>query len=209
MKWKDFLQEKKLRVEFIITIIILSLVLFSLTNFLNFSEIRQGVVLPDPILKLFNPVNLTWLTFGLIYLSLITAIAIFLKDPTRFMLVIQAYSLMIIFRIIAMYALPLNPPENMIPLNDPFVQFFGTGKLLTKDLFFSGHTATLFLLFLFAPNKFFRNLFLICTITVAAAVILQHVHYSIDVIAAPFFTYTSYRIIILFHKNLINNWNFK
>ena len=207
MKWKDFLREKKLKNEFIITIIILAIILFSLTNFLNFVEIRQGVVLPDPILKLFNPINLTWLTFALIYFSIITAIVIFLKEPGQLMLVIQAYSLMIIFRIAAMYALPLNPPEKMIPLNDPFVQFFGTGKLLTKDLFFSGHTATLFLLFLFTTKKIFRSLFLFCTAAIAAAVILQHVHYSIDVLAAPFFAYTSYRIIILKHKNLTKNWN--
>ena len=207
MKWKDFLQNKNLRTEFIITIIILAAVLISLTNFLNFIELRQGVVLPDPLLKLFAPINLTWLIFGLIYLSLITAIIIFLKDPGRLMLVIQSYSLMIIFRIVAMYALPLNPPESMIQLNDPFVQYFGTGKLLTKDLFFSGHTATLFLLYLFAERKLLRITFLLSTILVALAVILQHVHYTIDVIAAPFFTYTSYRIIILLHKQRIKIGN--
>ena len=207
MKWKDFLQNKNLRTEFIITIFILAAVLISLTNFLNFIELRQGVVLPDPLLKLFAPINLTWLIFGLIYLSLITAIIIFLKDPAHLMLVIQSYSLMIIFRIVAMYALPLNPPESMIQLNDPFVQYFGTGKLLTKDLFFSGHTATLFLLYLFAERKLLRITFLLSTILVALAVILQHVHYTIDVIAAPFFTYTSYRIIILLHKHRIKIGN--
>lgn len=206
MKWKDFLKNKNSRSEFIITIIILAAVLISLTNFLNFVELRQGVVLPDPLLKLFTPIDLTWLTFGLIYLSLVTAIIIFLRDPGKLMIVIQSYSLMVIFRIAAMYALPLNPPGSMIPLNDPFVQYFGTGKLLTKDLFFSGHTATLFLLYLLTERKFFKILFLICTTAVAAAVILQHVHYSIDVIAAPFFAYASYRIIILLQKHRINNW---
>lgn len=207
MKWKEFFQDGKSRNEFISTIIILSAILICLTNFLNFVELRQGVVLPDPLLKLFKPIDLTWLTFGLIYLSLITAVVIFFKDPNHLMIVIQSYSLMIVFRIAAMYALPLNPPENMIPLNDPFVQYFGTGRLLTKDLFFSGHTATLFLLYLFVKRKEFKILFLFCTIAVAIAVILQHVHYSIDVIAAPFFAYTSYRIIILLHKHKINNWN--
>ena len=57
-----------------------------------------------------------------------------------------------------MYSLPFNPPPEMIPLNDPFVQFFGSGKLLTKDFFFSGHTATLFLLFLVIDKKPFKQL---------------------------------------------------
>ena len=95
----------------------------------------------------------------------------------------------------AMYSLPFNPPSHMIPLNDPFVQFFGSGKLLTKDLFFSGHTATLFLLFLVIDKKPFKQMFLIFTIIIGFSVILQHVHYFIDVLAAPFFTYGSYRIV--------------
>jgi membrane-associated phospholipid phosphatase len=102
---------------------------------------------------------------------------------------------MIILRMIAMHLVSLNPPEKMIPLNDPLVEFFGTGQLLTKDLFFSGHTATLFLLFLLADLKSLKIFFLISTITLAISVLLQHVHYSIDVLAAPFFAYGSFKLI--------------
>ncbi len=200
MKWKEFLSTSKNRYELIITLVILSLVLTSLARFLNYVELRQGVVLDDPVLKLFDPINLTWLTFGLIYVCLIFVLIILSTQPLQLMIALQAYSLLVIFRIAAMYVVPLNPPINMIVLNDPFVQIFGTGKLLTKDLFFSGHTATLFLLFLVTEKKEFKILFLSCTIAVAAAVLLQHVHYTIDVIAAPFFAYSCFRIIYLFHK---------
>ncbi|MBE0551603.1 MAG: hypothetical protein IH619_04410 [Ignavibacterium sp.] len=198
MNWKEFLKDKRNRVEVLITLILLSVVLASLTNFLNYVEAREGAVLPDPILNLFNPIDLTWLTFALIYGSIVVAIATLFKYPNRLMFAIQLYTLMVLVRIVAMFLLPLEPPSTMIILNDPFVEFFGTGQTLTKDLFFSGHTATLFILFLVAENKIIKSVFLISTIVVAISVILQHVHYTIDVIAAVFFTYACYKLLLKF-----------
>ncbi len=108
---------------------------------------------------------------------------------------------MIFLRIIAMFLIPLDSPPTSLLLADPIVQYFGTGKQLTKDLFFSGHTATMFVLLLTAISKNEKILFLIGTITVATFVILQHTHYSIDVFAAPFFAYGAYRIIRIIKQN--------
>ena len=201
MNWKEFIKGKRNRIELAATLILLAVILTLLTNFLNFVESRNGVVLPDPILSLFNPVDLTWLIFAFIYISLIIAIVSLIKDPKRLMFALQVYTLMIIVRIVAMYLLPLNPPEKMIILKDPFVEFFSTGKSLTKDLFFSGHTATLFILFLVSKKKILKTLFLISTIVVAISVLLQHVHYTIDVFAAFSFTYTCYKIFLYFKSS--------
>jgi hypothetical protein len=195
MTWKEYLKIKNNRIELAISIILIAVVLVLLTNFLNFVERRQGVSLPDPILNLFNPINLTWLIFALIYISLVTAIITLAIDPQRLIFALQLYTIMIVIRMIAMFILPLEPPQNMIALNDPFVEFFGSGKTLTKDLFFSGHTATLFILFLVSDNKIIKNIFLASTIVVAIAVLLQHVHYSIDVFAAVFFVYAVYNLL--------------
>jgi len=202
MSWKEAFRSSKFKIEFTATIILLIFILTALANFLNFVETRDGVVLKDPLLNLFEPVNLTWLIFGLIYISIITAIIVFLKNPESLITAFQSYIVMTFFRIIAMYLLPLNPPQKMIPLGDPFVEYFGTGQLLTKDLFFSGHTATLFLLFLLADSKSIKIFFLISTIIVAVAVLLQHVHYSIDVLAAPFFAYCSFVLIKKLRKKI-------
>jgi len=195
MNWKEFLKVKRNQVEFIITLLLLSIILTALTNFLNFIEARHGVVLPDPVLNFFNPTDLTWLTFALIYISIVVGIATLAKDPTRLLFTIQLYILMVAVRILAMYLLPLDPPAKIIILKDPLVEFFGTGQTLTKDLFFSGHTATLFILFLTSEKKTIKQIFLISTILVAFSVLLQHVHYTIDVVAAPFFTYACYKLL--------------
>lgn len=198
MTWKSFLKNKKNLAEFIITMIILTVVLISFSQFLHFIEQREGVVLSDPVLRAFNPIYLTWLTFALIYLSLIIFVVTSFNKPDKLLIAFQAYGLMVIFRSIAMYLTPFEAPESILLLNDPFVQLFGEGDVLTKDLFFSGHTGTLFLLFLLAENQTLKSIFLISTIIVGTAVLLQHVHYSIDVFVAPFVAYGAYRII----KNL-------
>ena len=200
MKWFEVYKNKSIILELLISIVILVITLSFYTNFLNYIEARTGVILPDPILALFNPIDFTWLTFGIIYISLFVAIISLIQYPKQLTFAIQVYFVMILFRIAAMYSLPLEPPALMIALNDPLVEIAGTGKLLTKDLFFSGHTATLFLLFLVSKRKTFKYLFLICTVLVAICVLLQHVHYTIDVLAAPFFSYASYRIMLLFRN---------
>ncbi len=200
MNWKEFWEFRKSRTELIVTTALLSIFLFSLTKFLNFVESRDGFSFTDPILSLFHPLDLTWLTFILIYGCLITAIFYLIRNPEKLVFAVQLYILMVIVRIISMWLLPLNPPENMILLKDPFVELFGTGETLTKDLFFSGHTATLFILFLTAENGKLKKFFLVSTIIVAICVLLQHVHYSIDVFAAIFFTYACYSFLKLLKR---------
>jgi membrane-associated phospholipid phosphatase len=205
MNWKSFFNNKKQRLELFLTTIVLAAILIFFSQFLLFVEARESVSIPDPILNAFSPIDLTWLTFALIYLSLIIALVELIKDPTRLILALQCYGLMVIFRAIAMYITPFEAPVTLLPLNDPFVQLFGQGNILEKDLFFSGHTATLFLLFLLMEKRILKVAFLIFTLVVGISVILQHVHYSIDVFAAPFFAYTSYRIVLFFKGNEIKN----
>jgi len=200
MIWQTFLRSKRYLIEFIITVLLLILIMILFPQFLQFIEGREGVVLNDPILNLYNPVDLTWLTFAVIYLSIILFLSTILMKPFKLMLALQTYGLMVIFRAIAMYLTPLNPPNGIILLDDPFVQFFGQGEILTKDLFFSGHTATLSLLFLLTDNKKLRMIFLASTIVVGACVLFQKVHYSIDVFAAFFFAFLVFRIINYFHR---------
>ncbi len=58
------------------------------------------------------------------------------------------------------------------------------------NFFFSGHTGFPFLLALiFWDNKLLRRTFLALTVFFGATVLLAHVHYSIDVFAAPFIVY--------------------
>ncbi|HNX31180.1 MAG TPA: phosphatase PAP2-related protein [Holophaga sp.] len=83
-----------------------------------------------------------------------------------------------------------------LSLLDPVSAVFGNaaGIYLTKDLFFSGHVATTFLLYLFSrrlgrASRVFLGLNLFTT----AVVFLAHLHYTIDVVGAYAVTYGLYR----------------
>jgi hypothetical protein len=190
--WND----AALRTEFAATLALLAPVLIALTHFLDWVERRHGVTLQDPVLALFSAVNLTWVTFLIIYAGIIVGLLVLVQNPRRLLLVLQAYALMALFRMAAMYLAPLEPPPGIIELRDPFVEFFGGGKTLTRDLFFSGHTSTTFLLFLLIPGKWLRVAYACATLGVGVCVVLQHVHYTFDVVAAPFFAYGAYAIVV-------------
>lgn len=195
--WREHLSDKNFRVRTGITFFFLAIALYSLAKFLPYNETRPGFSMDDPLLSLFTPVKVTWLTFALIYSALIIALTSLSFYPEKFLLALQSYTVIAFLRLSTIYFLPLNAPAAIIPLKDPFVEFFGGGATLLRDLFFSGHTSMMFLFFLISPNKKLKWVYLVATFLVAGCVLIQHVHYTIDVIAAPVFAYTGYRIAIL------------
>jgi len=85
----------------------------------------------------------------------------------------------------------------LLAILDPLQAIHGNaaGIYLTKDLFFSGHIATTFLLYLFSrrfgkPSRVFLGL----NLFTLAVVLLAHLHYTIDIIAAYAITYGIYRV---------------
>lgn len=192
--WAEAWRAPDFRVQVVVTAPVLGLALATLARFVRWVESRPGATLPDPLLALLTPRDVTWLTFSLIYAGILTAVALLLRRPRDLLTAVQAYAVMVAFRIAVMWATPLDPPPGMIELQDPFVEQLGTGQLLTRDLFFSGHTSTMFLLFLAAPGRLAKGFFLACTILVGACVLWQHVHYAVDVMVAPFFAYAAWRV---------------
>lgn len=200
--WNSFFLSKKNIYFFIAILVLLALVLGLFTRFLQYVELRNGFAFDDPILIQFNPIDLTWIIFIMIYGGLVLALISLVKSPQVLTLALLTYLLMVIFRIAAMYTLPLNPPESMLALKDPFVELFGGGKTLTKDLFFSGHTATSLIFFLTAKNKIIKKIFLFLTVVMGASVLLMHVHYSVDVLIAPLVSFTAFII----SKNILKKF---
>lgn len=192
--WKDYFQIKQNKLFFFSVLVFTVVILLTFAQFLQYVEQRDGFSFSDPLLKLFSPIDLTWPIFIMIYSGLVLAIISLLKSPRILSVALLTYGLMVFFRTIGMFSLPLNPPESMIALKDPFVELFGGGKILTKDLFFSGHTATSFIFFLTSVNKKIKSAFLLLTVVMGLSVLIMHVHYTVDVFAAPFIAFTSYYI---------------
>jgi len=173
-------------------------------RFLHYVESRSGFQLNDPLLQLIPPLDLNKPIFFLLYTGVLGGIAWLLPSPHKFMLAMEVYFVYAVFRILALWIVPLEPPEGIIPLADPILNYASTGVQINKDLFFSGHTATFAILYLTLPRGRHKILFLIGLILMALFLVIQRVHYTIDVIAAPVFSYAAFRLIILFRRNFIS-----
>jgi len=199
-RWADFWSSPGRRIEFFISAALLTSVMLSKLRFLHFNETRAGRVLRDPLLNMLTPIDLSPLIFFLIYLGLICTIIVILPHPGRILIGMQVYAVYAALRMISMYIVPLEPPEGFIPLTDPLMHWASTGNQLNKDLFFSGHTATMFICYLILPPGPWRKVFLAGVIVMGTCLIIQRVHYSIDVVAAPFFCFGAYAFVLRIRK---------
>lgn len=202
--WKSFFSSKTRLILFsILAILCLSLV-FGFTRFMEWNETRSGTVFNDPILKLFNPIDLSTVISIFTLVPIFLGLIYILRKPTTTVYFFIAAIVICCFRALTLYLLPLEPPVDIIPLTDPVIEtlFYG-GHVLLKDLFFSGHTANLILIGLIVEQRQIKNLLFISSFLVGSMVMIQHVHYSIDVLAAPFFSFVTYRISIWLGNGVI------
>ena len=203
--WKAAWRHVAFRVETVATFVLLVIVLGLFSRFLEWVELRNGASISDPIIATIAARDFTWPIFLLIYGGLILGLATLAAHPVRLIAAVQSYILMVLIRFVVMYVTPFDPPPGIIPLADPFVQFFGSGSVPTKDLFFSGHTATLLLLSFAARRNGLKLSFALCAFIVAVLIVWQHVHYTVDVLVAPFVAYASYRSVVFFQQHILGN----
>ncbi|MFA6307208.1 MAG: phosphatase PAP2-related protein [Patescibacteria group bacterium] len=123
--------------------------------------------------------------WGFVALLLIT-------NPQKIPFTLKTISLFVVIRAMFVTLTHLGPFPTQTYLNpDNIISSFTTGN----DLFFSGHTGLPFLLaFIFWYDMRLRVAFIATSILFGAVVLMGHFHYSIDVAAAFFITYTIYHI---------------
>lgn len=186
LSWADAVKSRRFLVLATGTFVGLVTALLSLNAFLQFNERRTGVTLIDPILRLVPAVDVSWPIFALLYGLLLLTLAHLARQPRALLVALQAYAMLAVVRIAMMYCIPLEAPPGMIMLVDPFVRLFGADSNWAKDLFFSGHTSTTFLCALCVRKRALRMLGFAACACVAVLVLVQHAHYTIDVLVAPF-----------------------
>jgi hypothetical protein len=194
LSWAEALRSRRFTRLAVGTSLGLLAALLSLNQFLQFNERRSGATLHDPVLALLPAVDLSVPLFVLIYGTLLLALGSLARQPRALLVALQAYALLVTFRMAMMYSIPLEAPPGMVVLVDPFVRAFGEGPNWAKDLFFSGHTSTTFLCALSVRSRSLRLLCFGACASVAVLVLVQHAHYTIDVLVAPFVAFASQRL---------------
>lgn len=192
MTWKECIRSSRFLLFFILSIIGIIIFILILPDFFNnVVHHRPGVQLNDYVLNWLPPVDWSIEIFVLIFGAPALFFLFNFKNPVAVLMSLQCYVIVNFMRLITIYLFTLEAPEGLIPLIDPFLAkvAYGGNAVFVKDLFFSGHTSTLFIIFLIEQNKSRKHILLISTVLVGLLLIWQHVHYSIDIVGAIFISW--------------------
>jgi PAP2 superfamily C-terminal len=177
-------------------------------------EGTRGPTLYDPLLELLPYVawvdRANWWLWLALYLPL--ALAFLCSEPERWIRYMWTGALVSLARGLCIAATQLGPPDPahtgagigargygraLYELVSPFHVFVESSQraYLTQDLFFSGHAATTFLLWLYLRGRrWLGPLALAGHLVSVAAVLLAHLHYTIDVLGAWAATWAIYAL---------------
>lgn len=199
--WSAHWGHKHFKAHLLFSFLIFSFVLYYSCLFLSMWETRKGYIFIDPLLNRLQPREFSFQIFTIVHSSLLITLVLFLADPRKLMKGLQAYAVLLSLRTLTIYLFPLERPQGMIFLEDPITGFFlNSVHVVTKDLFFSGHVSAMCLFLYFTENKIWKTYLMIATPVLALLIMWQHVHYSIDVMAAPVFAFLSCKWIDKIHE---------
>lgn len=198
--WVEALQSSETRSKILLGSIVTIVMLSSMPFFFNYIEKRNGIVLDDWVLAYLPAYNVSLIIFAIIWgmagLILLRA----LYKPSIYIKYAWTLFFVNLTRMLTITVFALNPPHGMVHLIDPITGIFYGNAVITKDLFYSGHTSTMVLVFLCLEKRTDKIIGFLAVIAVMVLLLVQHIHYTIDVLAAPLFVYIIYLITCYFLK---------
>ncbi len=187
--------------------LLVALVLFGLAVVFQFyasaySNRVPSNAVPDLILGALPVVNLNAIIVEGALAAIAGSIALLLAKPKYLIFALKAAAIFIATRAVFVSVTHLGIyPGQAGPDPTGFFDGIYTGLGLEAGFFFSGHTGLTFLMGLvFWDEKFWRYVYFGLSVLFGISVLFAHVHYSIDVLAAPYITYTIFKISQYFFK---------
>jgi membrane-associated phospholipid phosphatase len=174
-------------ISFIIVALSLSAIAAVFIQFLAFHEVRAerlNWMFDDPVYHFLPVIDASIVIFSITYGSLFAYLLQYRKTPHAYSLLMTSYAFILLMRMATLSLVPLVVHSDLIYLEDPFLNDWIYPSRIVTDLFFSGHTALVFAIYLLSGRK---CPFLVLSILIGLLLVMQRVHYSIDVLAAfPF-----------------------
>ncbi|MFA5259145.1 MAG: phosphatase PAP2-related protein [Candidatus Pacearchaeota archaeon] len=188
--WKNEISKNKKVIFFSILFLILANFSYQIAG--EYVDEVAGVQAQDIILDNIPTINLSFLYIygGILMLGLLIFYPLFF-NVKKFHVSLSQLSLLLIIRSFFISLTHLKVPADAVEITIPKLYNLMT---FNNDLFFSGHTALPFLGFLMFRKEKIGIFFLILTFVMMITVLFMHFHYSIDVFAALFITYGSFKI---------------
>jgi len=152
---------------------------------------KSGIVFNDVILNVLPRGDFSLFIFGITYSSLLLYIFSRLKKLRGLSKFAVAYGIILLTRTITLTLVPLREPIGLVSLNDPILYDVIFSGEITADLFYSGHTAFVFVMYFLSKKK----IYLVLGSIVGLLLMMQRIHYSIDIFAAIPFAYLIARLV--------------
>ncbi|WP_295719571.1 phosphatase PAP2-related protein [Mucilaginibacter sp.] len=193
LNWQNAFDTSLKRVKLIIGTMLIVAIINIMPSFFRSIEQRNGVVLNDWVLAHLPAVDVSVPIFAIIWGMGILMMVRALYKPAIGMTYLWTLIFVCIARFLTLSFVKLDPPIGLIPLVDPLTGYFYGHAAITKDLFFSGHTASLVLIYLHLERKNDKRIALAAMLIVMMLLLVQHIHYTMDILAAPVIVYCCYR----------------
>jgi hypothetical protein len=193
-QWRAALEHPRFLTFFGVTLVLCLVTFLTVINTLRAYETRVGVPLADPLLAVLPAADLSIPIFIIEYGSIVAVLYRLTHQPVRLSVALLGYCIAMFFRLLAIILVPLEPPPDLIILVDPFTSTVNSGPVLTKDLFFSGHTTALAILACAASRGRLKVLLSVLTALIAVMLLIQRNHYTVDVAVAPAMAYVGWRM---------------
>lgn len=201
--WKEAWNIRTFRFELIFFFFLLFIIAAFVPFFFNYIQSVSGSSINDFVLNGLEPQNLSLYIFLIIYSAILVSSIHIIASPFLLLKFLQGYALLLIVRVFCIYLVPLEPEKSMIVLEDPFVgRLFYNNTIITKDLFFSGHVSTMSLFVFIIPFRPLKYFLIVATCLVAIFILVQHVHYTIDVLVAPIVAWICFWLVDRFSHHL-------
>lgn len=201
--WKEAVANRKYVLLMFVWLVGLVVFVMVLPYFFNNVLLHKpGPRLNDYAFQLLKPRDWSPVIFVLIFGAPALFLFVNFSSPEKILVIIQCYVVVNFLRLLCLYVFTLETPEGIIPLVDPFLEkvAYGGNAAFTKDLFFSGHTSTLFIVSLAERRTWIKTILVLSTVLIGFLLVWQRVHYTIDVIGALLVTFAVYKGIVALNR---------
>lgn len=193
--WKVLLSDNTFKVSLYIGVILLTsaYVVDFVATVYNDSQsyISVGDLILDEIPTINMEISFTWGMYIILFLLFFYPI-VFRPEIVPFAL--KTYALLMFIRAGFILLTNVGAPEGFYYDGVEVGGNVIADLFFRNDLFFSGHTAYPFIGFLIFRDSWMKWVFLAGSIIEGFTVLVMHIHYSIDVFAAFFIAYGTYRL---------------
>ena len=199
--WQEAMQDAGFKRYFLPNFVLCFTLYYMTIYWVALNSTTIGAVISDPLYPYLPRYDFSWVIFCLTYSCTILLLLNIAQYPYLLHRAFVTFVAVFVVRAICIHLVPLSPSPDIIPLQDPITNSLAGEGHIRNDLFFSGHVADVTTFYLLCRSNMIRRYMFLCICTSAVLLVCQRVHYTVDVIAAPFFSYVCYWIFV--EKDLI------